>query len=66
LQAAKQSVFAVADLQKREFLTHGKKVAAFCKKRRKNFFCAGPWALAAPAPMAQHSKVFLLLFVHKK
>jgi hypothetical protein len=41
-------------------------VTAFKKKRRKNFFYAGPWALSPTLPMAQHIEVFLLLFVHKK
>jgi hypothetical protein len=44
----------------------GKEAAAFFKKRRKNFFYAGPWALSPTKPMAEFSKVFLLLFVHKK
>ena len=41
-----------------------KEVAAFWKKRRKNFYSFRPVALK-PA-RAQMSKVFLLLFVHKK
>jgi hypothetical protein len=43
-----------------------KKQPLFEKKRRKNFFYAGPGALSATQPIAQHNKVFLLLFVHKK
>ena len=38
----------------------------FSKKRRKNFHYAGPWALSPTQPMTRHSKIFLLLFVHKK
>jgi hypothetical protein len=38
----------------------------FEKSGAKTFGYAGPWALSQTPPMAQHSKVFLLLFVHKK
>ena len=38
----------------------------FKKSGAKIFVYAGPWALSATTPMAQHKKVFLLLFVHKK
>jgi hypothetical protein len=38
----------------------------FKKSGAKTFIYAGSWALSAPTPMTQHSKVFLLLFVHKK
>jgi hypothetical protein len=38
----------------------------FLKKAAQKFFYAGPWALSETQPMAQHSKVFLLLFVNKK
>jgi hypothetical protein len=43
-----------------------RKQALFEKSAAKTFCYAGPWALAVPKPMAQSSKVFLLLFVHKK
>jgi hypothetical protein len=36
------------------------------KAAQKNSCYAGPWALSLTTPMAQHKKVFLLLFVHKK
>jgi hypothetical protein len=38
----------------------------FKKSGAKTFIYAGPWALAPTQPEAQHNKVFLLLFVHKK
>jgi hypothetical protein len=38
----------------------------FEKSGAKTFVYAGPWALSPTQPMAQHNKVFLLLFVHKK
>jgi hypothetical protein len=44
-----------------------KESSRFLKKAApKTFVCAGPWAVSGPTPMAQHNKVFLLLFVHKK
>jgi hypothetical protein len=36
------------------------------KKAAQKLFYAGPWALSPMQPKAQHKKVFLLLFVHKK
>jgi hypothetical protein len=42
----------------------GKEVAAFWKKRRKNFFDFGPAAVKPARPKV--TKFFLLLFVHKK
>jgi hypothetical protein len=38
----------------------------FLKKAAQNFCYAGPGAASPTTPMAQHNKVFLLLFVHKK
>jgi hypothetical protein len=38
----------------------------FEKSGAKTFIYAGPWAVSATKPTAQHNKVFLLLFVHKK
>jgi hypothetical protein len=35
------------------------------KKKQKNFAYAGPWALSATQPMAQHSKKFLRRFFQK-
>jgi hypothetical protein len=45
--------------------------ASFLKKRlaareAKNFWDSGPGAVAAPTPMAQSHKVFLVLFLQKK
>jgi hypothetical protein len=34
-------------------LKFDKKEAAFCKKRRKNFFESGPWALRILTPMTR-------------
>jgi hypothetical protein len=48
------------------FLLPRQRKQRFLKKARKNFYYAGLRALAAPAPMTQINKVFLLLFVHKK
>jgi hypothetical protein len=36
------------------------------KKARKNFCSAGPWALAHPAPMTQHSKSLFASFSSEK
>jgi hypothetical protein len=36
------------------------------QKLLKNFFCAGGMGNVGSTPPAQHKKVFLLLFVHKK
>jgi hypothetical protein len=36
------------------------KEAAFCKKRRKNSFESGAWALRIPTPRTQIQRVFLL------
>jgi hypothetical protein len=43
-----------------------RKQPLFEKSGAKTFGYAGPWALAPTQPQAQHGKVFLLLFVHKK
>jgi hypothetical protein len=45
-------------------LSKNKKVAAFWKKAAQKLF--GLWAWDVRAARAQMSKVFLLLFVHKK
>jgi hypothetical protein len=45
----------------------GKQVRAFLKKSAaKNFFDAGLWAVTAPQPMTQHTKVFCFFFSKKK
>jgi hypothetical protein len=44
----------------------GRKRPLFEKSGAKTFIYAGSWALSLTPPMTQHSKVFLLLFVHKK
>jgi hypothetical protein len=54
------------DVQKTNMLDGRRKQPLFEKSGAKTFYYAGPWALSAPTPMAQVSKVFLLLFVHKK
>jgi hypothetical protein len=46
--------------------SEGGKQPLFEKSGAKTFFYAGLWALSATTPIAQISKVFLLLFVHKK
>ena len=53
-----QAVRAAQDAEKKEPL--------FEKSGAKTFVYAGPWALSPTQPTAQHNKVFLLLFVHKK
>jgi hypothetical protein len=35
------------------------------KKKQKNFIYAGPWALSATPPMAQHRQKFLRRFFQK-
>jgi hypothetical protein len=43
------------------------KSGRFLKKAAQKLLAnAGPWALSPTTPMAQVSKVFWLLFVHKK
>jgi hypothetical protein len=45
----------------------GQESGRFLKKAAQKFlFYAGLWALSPVQPIAQHNKVFLLLFVHKK
>ena len=39
-----------------DMLKFDQKEAAFCKKRRKNAFESGPWALRIPTPMTQIQK----------
>jgi hypothetical protein len=36
------------------------------KKKQKDFYYSGPWALAPSKPMAQHTKVFCFFFSKKK
>jgi hypothetical protein len=36
------------------------------KKKQKNFFYAGPWALPATMPMAQRNKSFCAAFFKKR
>jgi hypothetical protein len=36
------------------------------KKKQKNFICAGPWAVSAPTPTAQHNKSFCGAFFKKR
>jgi hypothetical protein len=43
-----------------------RKQPLFEKSGAKTFVCAGPKAVSPTTPLAQHNKVFLLLFVHKK
>jgi outer membrane receptor protein involved in Fe transport len=43
-----------------------KKSSRFLKKAAQKFLYAGPWARSATTPTTQITKVFLLLFVHKK
>jgi len=44
-----------------------RQVRAFLKKSAaKNFFDAGLWAVTAPQPMTQHTKVFCFFFSKKK
>jgi hypothetical protein len=45
---------------------HKRKQPLFEKSGAKTFGYAGPGAVSATMPQAQHKKVFLLLFVHKK
>jgi hypothetical protein len=43
-----------------------RKQPLFEKSGAKTFVFAGPGAVSATMPMAQHKRSFLLLFVHKK
>ncbi len=46
----------IACLLEHDMLKFDQKEAAFCKKRRKNSFETGPWALRIPTPMTQIQK----------
>jgi hypothetical protein len=49
-----------------DMLKFDQKEAAFCKKRRKNSFESGPWALRIPTPMTQIQKSLFASFSSEK